>query len=263
MQINFTLKDNVKGKELSLDNLDLGLLADFLKQVQEFLRGSENLDLGNIQIGIQSGSAAVVASGADADLATVLRDSALLKDSTDLSRIDPRRARVIRNWQESEAVRHSKRTYQITQDGGNKHSAKTQITVSKDTKYTLPLVWADVELYLYGHIYDMGGKNKSNIHMTLENGDSLTIDADQDFLANEKKNHLYKKRLVKIKARQNIKDKSIDGAELISFEHYDGAFEQSKYDQLAEKGSIAWKDVLDVNEWVEEGRGNLEHQKEE
>ena len=257
IQISFILQDNSRGEELDLNNLDLGLFADFFRQVQDFLRGSNNQDLSEMKIGVRSGSATVLVEGSKSVLSPLLKDYAYLQKHTDLSRIDSKRAKIIKSWQETDAVRQNKRTYQITHKTRESEPESSMVAISQNTSYKLPQLWVDVELYLYGHIYDMGGKNKSNVHMELENGDSIIVEADQEFLAGEKENHLYKKQLIRVKARQNIADNSVSNAKLISFESYNRIFNQAEYKKLAEKGAQAWKGIKDIDKWIEEGRGNL------
>ena len=259
-QLNFSISDSSKGKELDLNDLDLSVLHEFLKQVQNFLKGSKNNDLNNLQIGLESGSAVVTVRGLEPEMQDIIEDYIHLQGNTDLSPIDRKRANIIKTWQQAEAVNKNKRTYNIYYIDGGSNPVGPKVEISKKTKYRLPQTWVEVEEYLYGKIFDMGGKKNANVHIALENGETLKVNTDQSFLAKEKKNHLYKDQLLRVKAWQNVDTKELDGdrIELISFEAHDKGFDKSKYDKLAHKTAEAWKDVPDISRWIEEGRGNIE-----
>lgn len=260
LQLNFSISDNNKGKELNLNDLDLTVLPKFLEQVYNFLRGSNNNDLTNLKIGLESGSAVVTVKGSEPEMQDVVKDYTSLQDSNDLSHLDKKRASVIKAWQQTEAVNKNKRTYNIFYIDNRSNAVKSRVEISKKTNYKLPQTWVEVEKYLYGQIFDMGGKNNVNVHITLENGQTLKVNTNKPLLAGEEENRLYKDQLLRVKAWQDIDTKELDGdrIELISFEAHDEVFDKSKYDKLAHKTAEAWKDVPDVNKWVEEGRGNIE-----
>jgi len=102
----------------------------------------------------------------------------------------------------------------------------------------------------------MGGKHKPNVHIALENGDSLTLDAKAEFLADDSENRLYKDQLVRIKAEQNLRTKELRKEAIVSFEKYAPHFDESEFEALSVKVKSAWADVPDIVAWVEEVRGN-------
>ena len=260
-KFQFSLQDQRMGKEISLENVDLGVLSDFAKQVQSFLKGEENLDLENVEVKLTSGSTVFQVEAPEAMAGSLIRDLDHIAKDDDLSGVDPKRAKIVKDWQGSKAVREGRRSYGLKKiaRGPDKRQSTSEAKISKDSTYRLPQTLVDVELYLKGQIETMGGKSDPNIHMTLETGESLIIDAGRELLRDEEHNPLYKDRMVRVKAKKNTKTQALKDAEVVSFEPPpSGKNNPDKYDQLAKKGAVAWGGVPSASKWVEEMRGNLE-----
>jgi hypothetical protein len=52
--------------------------------------------------------------------------------------------------------------------------------------------WVPVEKYVTGQVVDLGGTNKANVHVVTSDGTPVIVDATQDLLFKEEKNHLYR-----------------------------------------------------------------------
>ena len=254
-QISFFITGNVHGRELNLDNLDLRLFSEFSKQVIEFIKGDQNLDISKFQVRIQSGSVAIaVAEKKDKFPDNLLSDLSHLEENTELSSIDPKRANIVEFWQNRNTDK-TNLSYKIKHRQTNKK--RREIIISNDTNYKRVDVWVDVEMYLIGQIYDLGGKNKPNVHMELDSGESVKIDIDKDSLKKDKLNRLYKDQLVRVRAKQNAKDSSLlKDFKFISFEEFSQSYDDQKFNKLTKEGSKAWSSVIDGGQWVEKIRGN-------
>jgi hypothetical protein len=135
--------------------------------------------------------------------------------------------------------------------------AQKTIVISSQSAYELSSGrWAKVEKYLYGYVYDLGGKTESNIHVQLENGNTLTISADQKILGEDKQNRLYRNQLLRVSAKKNLKTGAIKDEHLIEFIQYDPKFNKVEFEKMVQKGRAAWKDIDNPTDWVEESRGN-------
>lgn len=253
-QITFSLDDQVLGSPLSPENTTLPLLSEFIQEVSTFLKGSKRLDLTKIQSSLSIGSIMITAYNDAGLLDSAISDYMYVKNNRSIDGIDPARAEVIESWQRA-AIENEFRTYKLALD--NLENTADSIIINKTTLYQVPnQIWVDVDKYLYGKVYDLGGKHQPNVHLGLENGATLTIEADSSFLSQDDENRLYKNQLVHIKAKQNIVTRQLKDQKLVSFEHYDPHFDQQEFDELVEKSTVAWKSVKDPNQWLEQLRGN-------
>lgn len=253
-KISFAIKDKVLGEELTPSNLTLPLLSEFVEQVTTFLRGSGRPDLSEVKTSIKKGSLAVVVENPVGTLDDAFKDYQTIQRTKTLDFVDPVRARVVETWQKA-ADSSEDRIYELF--FGEAKSEDTTLTISDETDYKASQeTWVDVELYLYGRIYDLGGKNKPNVHLELENGKSIRVGTKASILLDDNENRLYKDQLVRIKAKRNIATKELKDERLISFEHYDPTFDQDEYDKIAKKAQIAWQSVKNPTGWVESLRGN-------
>jgi len=255
-KISFVVKDTVFNSDLNPTNLTLPTLSEFVSQVGKFIRGSKGRqDLNQIKTSIENGSLRLVAQNDTNLLDEVLNDFRLLQKNKDIDTVDSLRANVIEGWQNQAKRNSDGRVYEIFV--GDDRKSDAIVIISNETNYASKKeVWINVELYLYGKVYDLGGKNKSNVHLELENGSSIKIDARASFLAKDKENRLYKDQLVRIKAKKNIFTHKIKDEQLISFEHYNPEFNEDDFKKISKKARISWKSVESATEWVENLRGS-------
>jgi hypothetical protein len=254
-QIAFAMKDKVFGEELSPSNLTLPLLSEFVEQVITYIKGTSRPDLSEVKTVIKKGSLAVVAENEAGILNDAYEDYLLVSKKSDLDLIDPVRARIIETWQ-SEARKNQDRVYELYV--GNETNDLPTLTISYDTDFKPRReTWVDVELYLYGRVYDLGGKNKPNVHIELENGSTITLGTKESVLIGDSENRLYKDQLVRVKARKNIKTGKLKDERLVSFEHYEPVFREDEFERISKKARIAWRSVVSSSLWVEKLRGNV------
>lgn len=251
-KISFAVKDTLLGVELSPDNTSLPLLSEFVDQVMTFLRGSGRPDLSEVKASIQKGSLAVVVENETGLLDDAFQDYDRIKRTKSLNSVDSNRARIVELWQHA-ANEHEDRHYQLFIESDDISPSESEsLTISHETNFkTKKEVWVDVELYLYGRIYDLGGKSKPNVHIELENGKSLKIGTKAALLTGDNENRLYRDQLVRVRARQNIDTKELKDESLVSFEHYSPVFDEDEFQKIARKTKQAWKSVPNISQWVE------------
>lgn len=255
-KISFAMKDTVLGDDLSPDNTTLPLLSEFIEQVMIFLRGSGRPNLDTIKAGIKKGSLAVVAENEAGLLDSALKDYDTVMKTHSIEDIDPARAKIIEFWQ-NEAKRSQSRNYQLYTGDDSSTADLKFLRIAFDTDFKkIKEIWVDVELYLYGKVYDLGGKNKPNVHIELENGNSLKIGTKATLLTGDNENRLYKDQLVRVRAKKNIKTEELEDEKLISFEYYNPVFDEDEYNKLAKKTKAAWRSVKNISSWVEDLRGS-------
>jgi len=256
VKLQFRVKDEVLGEDLSLDNLSLTILSEFTSQVATFVKGSSKVDLGEIKTSVKNGSVAIQLENSSGLLNDVLRDYELARTMGLVDEVDPRRIVIIEQWQ-TLAKRNESRAYELSLFDEVKKTFTNILNITKNSNFVLKLTnWVDVEEYVYGKVYDMGGKNKPNVHIELENGNTLKIDSEVSLLAKDNINRLYQKQLVRISAQKNIATKELRNEKLISFEHYDPTFDEESFNAIVKKGRLAWKSIASPSEWVESLRGN-------
>lgn len=251
--ISFRVEDVLLGNKISPDNISIALLNEFTDQVTTFLRGSKHVDLKEVKVSVDSGSLILTVSDEVGTVEEAFDDYQRAYKEQSIVNIDDRRAQIFELWQ-SLASGNNDRTYELfTNDGGQKASL---IKIDKETKFkTKKSTWVDVELYVYGRINDIGGKNKPNIHLELDNGNTVKIGSSKELLVGDSKNRIYKRQLVRIKAKQNIETQDTKDEKLISFENYDPHYDEEEFMSIVKKARIAWKSVKSATAWVEEVRG--------
>ena len=243
--LRLALNDRINGVEVEPGHVPLALLIEFPKDVAEFLKGSgKEIDPNQLTVSVERGSLALVASGLLA--ATGLwADMAQLQDFTALDQIDPKRAAVVERWQKA-ARKHPNRSYMLANQGNR---VVVHVNAKSDFRNPIELAWVPVEKYINGLVTDLGGTNKANVHLKLADGQSLIISADQQFLANEEKNRLYKPATLLVQAEENLDTGDLRNLSLLKFQPEKSAWNEDEFNKLVRKGTQAWKDVPD--DWLE------------
>jgi hypothetical protein len=108
------------------------------------------------------------------------------------------------------------------------------------------------EFYLYGEIYQEGGK-KPNIHISTTNHGNLTISATKEqILEGEKRT--YQPYGVKVKGKKNLIDGKLFDLELIEFINYRPIFDKSLLDKMIERASENLGKIKDIDSWIDDLR---------
>jgi hypothetical protein len=252
-QLRFAVNDIIDNDDVSPARVPLALLGEFQKDVADFLKGSNrDVDPAGVLISIENGSLALVATGGLLTAITLWTDLDHLKSTDSLNLIDPKRASVVERWQ-SIAQKNPHRRYSIFDQSG-------QISFSIDSTsnfHRVEDVWVYVEKYLHGTIVDMGGNNKPNVHLKLENGMTLPpIASTQDLLAQGEQNRLYRPALLHVTAEENLLTRELRNLNLLAFEDNQPSYNDDEFNQMVERGTKAWADVPDATAWLENLRGN-------
>ena len=250
-QLRFTVNDRIDSIDVSPAHVPLSLLGEFQKDVVEFLKGSSrDVDPSKVMVSLEEGSLALVAGGLTLAY-SLWSDIEHLQSSDSLNLIDPKRAIVMERWQNT-AQKKPNRHYSISE-------ASSHISLSIDSSSNFQRIqetWVYVEKYLHGKVVDMGGKTKANVHIELENGESLTIATTQDLLEQLEQNRLYRPALLHITAEENLSTGKLRNYKLLAFENYQPSYNESEFNTMVERGTKAWEGIPDGNLWLETLRGN-------
>jgi len=250
-QLRFAVSDRINDSEVSPSHVSLALLGEFQRDVNDFLRGSHrDVDPNNIIVSIEQGSLAFVAVGLlTANM--LWTDLEYLNNTNSLSSIDLKRAKIIERWQ-SLARKNPHRRYSVADE-----SARLSFSIDSNSDYhRMDNVWVQVEKYLYGKVVDLGGKTKANVHLELENGETLTISTTTKKLEQDEQNRLYRSALLRVNAEENLITGELRNYQLLEFTDYQPSYDEAKFNLMVERGTQAWADVSDATEWLETLRGN-------
>ena len=251
----FSVKGTLQDEQVSLDNLSLPIISEFVEYVSKFIKGDEKIDLGSLRVAVKPGSFALTVPPETAIISAV-SDYRIVKNTGRLDGINPVRARVLADLQEK-ARKNADLVYTITDSSDGPNANRTSIIISSDSDYktTIEDQWIQTEAYLYGKVYDLGGKNKSNVHIELENGGTIKLDATTELLAEDTESRVYKNQLVRVRAERNLRTGNLRNEHLVSFENYSPRHDEDEFQKIVAQTREAWSDVPDIVVWVQELRG--------
>ena len=248
--ITISLHDASRGYGINPERVPLAVLKDFSRDVEEFLRGDDNeVITALLDVAVVKGSLALQTSplsqpGLVQDLLKLLASP--LTDGLQAKRRD-----VITRWQK---LAKTSRNIVISISSG---LLPRPIIINSDSDYRSDDAnqWVRVERYLRGEIYDLGGKHVVNAHMTLPDGKTITVEAARSAIASDTVNRLYKPAMVRITADYNVLTRAYRNARLVEFVDYDNKIDERAFARMTERGAIAWKDVPNASQWVDDLRG--------
>ncbi len=255
-KMSFHIRGNLFEDRISPSNVSLPILKDFIEQVELFIKGKNRPNLAEIKTSIEDSSFAVTVYDNDEILNSAISDYIKVKESNSIDDIDSFRAEVIEKWQK-QAKEAGGLIFEMNLSVGENVISKLIINQTTEIKRKKS-IWVDVELYLYGRVFDMGGKNNPNVHIELENGNTIKINSKASILAEVKENKLYKNQLLRIKAKQNYHTREIREERLVSFEMYSPHFDPEEFEEISQRSTEFWESVSNPSKWVEEQRGNYE-----
>ncbi|MBZ0096565.1 MAG: hypothetical protein K8H75_14480 [Sulfuricella sp.] len=252
-ELRFAVSDRINDVEVGPAHVSLALLGEFQKDVSEFLKGTgRDVDPAQVLVSVEDGSLALVASGLLA-ATSLWADIEHLKSPDSLSLIDAKRAAVVERWQAS-ARQNPHRRYLVAD-----RAAQVGFSVDSASDYRrVEQVWVHVEKYLHGRVIDLGGKTKANVHLELESGETLTVAASQDLLAQDEHNRLYRPALLHVTAEENLLTGALRNLRLLAFEAHQPSYDEDEFKRMVERGTQAWADVPDSAAWLETLRGGKE-----
>lgn len=249
--IRIALHDSTLGYEASPDQVRLKTLQTFVRDVEELLRASDvGADSRELDVSIIHGSLAVQTfPTSDSGL---LQDLLLLAGSQRIDTLHSKRKGVIERWQK--LARAAKGLwYEISAP-----ILPKPVVINAQSDYHADDAdqWVQVERYVTGEIEDLGGHSRTNAHIRLPDGKSLTVATDREFLRDDKLNRLYKPAMVRIAAEYNVVTRDYRNARLLAFVEHDNRFDEREFKRMTDRGALAWAGVDDVGAWVDEMRGN-------
>lgn len=249
--IEFVLKDRVEGQEITPTTIGLSRFNEFNQQVQDFISGSEHLKVDEVHVTIAEGSYKLIAVLPIVLQVAIAPDLQSLQRQDALGEIDPKRAEIVQKWQARSKANPELR-YAIRPSGFPVGSV--ELSIKTDYRIGQIEPWVKVEKYLFGTIMNIGGAQKANVHLRLEESrQTVVVGSSRGYLKGN--DRLYHKVLLRVEADQHFKTGELRNLRLLSFEDYQPGFDESALDMFVAAGTKAWADVPDAAAWVRELRG--------
>jgi hypothetical protein len=251
-RITIALTDHTAGFEATPDRVRLGDLAQFSSDVVTFLRGEDKeVDTNTLEVAVRKGSLAIETAPLMV-APNLFRDLRILLSSELLDNLDAKRRDVMERWQKT--ARQTKQVaYRISAPFLEK---PIEINVASDYHADDADQWVQVERYVRGEIQNIGGSTKANAHIKLPGGNTLTVTTERDVLRNDTVNRLYKMAMLRIKAEYNVLTRELRNARLVEFVEHASAVDEESLSKLTRRGAVAWRDVPNATNWVDELRGD-------
>lgn len=251
--LTFFLHDEVEGRPLTPENVDLLTLHQFMGEVIALEQGDlSRTEIGQPSVSIETGSVKLVSVVPLIVAASLHRDLAALASSQDLDTVSTKRAEVIENWQARAAKAGSKRRYDLLAEIEGEAPARLEISQHTHYRHLQLDSWVHAEKYLTGRVVDLGGKTRPNVHLVLASGESVKIDATEAQL--EGADYLYKAMTLNVSVKEHIRTGEIRHARLIDVVKPLREVDEDKLKTLWQKGKKAWAGISSPTEWVEQLR---------
>lgn len=168
-----------------------------------------------------------------------------IKKRNSLDFLDYKRQEVIDSFQKK-AIREG-----LTIEFNSSLTEQPTLIINSETNYNLVVPqFYESEFYLYGEIYQEGGKSP-NIHIATSKFGNLTVSATKEqILEGEKKT--YKPYGIKVKGKKNLSDGQLSDLKLIEFIIYRPVFDRSLLDKAIKKASVNLSKIKNVDDWIDE-----------
>ncbi len=253
-QIEFVLRGKLEGVEITPSTISLSRFNEFNQQVEAFISGSEKIKLDEVKVSVEPGSYLLRTALPLMVMASLESDLKRLQREDSLGEVDPKRAEVIAKWQ-ARSKANADLSHVIRPVDG-KTLKPIELNVHTDYRMGEIVPWVKVEKYLFGTVMNMGGVQKANVHIRLDDsGQVVRIDTNQGYLKEHSNDRLYQKVLVRVEAEQHFRTGDLRNLRMLAFEDYAPVYDEAALDRFAAAGRAAWADVPDAAQWVHELRG--------
>jgi len=167
-----------------------------------------------------------------------------IKSRQTLEFLDYKRQKVIADLQ-NKAIQDG-----IKIEFGSSMSTIPTLAINNETSFEMVSAqFVESEFYLYGEIYQEGGK-KPNIHISTSKYGNLTVSATREqILDGEKKT--YRQYGIKVRGKKNLADGKLSDLELIEFINYRPIFDKSLLQKAIDRASTNLSKIKDVDRWIE------------
>lgn len=237
-------------KSLSPSDVDISELKDIISGIENFLHPTrkEKSSRPPISYSVESGSVKHRFLTAVTSVILFNRLTSEITKQNSLSFLNYKQQEVIEKFQD----KARQKGYTILFN--NSLTNETTLRITPETNYHT--VISDVyesEFYLYGEIFQEGGK-EPNLHIQTKEYGNLVVDATKEqIMEGDKKT--YKIYGIKVRGKKNYKDNTITDLTLISFIKYNPVFNKERFDEIKQKASVNLNKIKDTDEHVKLVKG--------
>ncbi len=243
IELRVTNRDN----SLNPKDIDINEVKDFISDLESFLypNRKEKINRPHISYDIEEGSARHFFY---LPISAVILFNGLtieIKNRNNIDFLDFKRQSIIDKFQKK-AIKEG---YII--EFNNSISEETTLIIDYTTDFEMVApTFHESEFYLYGEIYQEGGKTP-NLHISTKKYGNLTISATKEqIMDGEKKT--YKPYGIKVRGKKSFEDNSLTDLELVEFIQYRPVFNKSLLEKVIEKASINMSKITNVDTWLED-----------
>lgn len=239
------LKVTNRENSLAPKDIDINEIKAFISDVETFLypNRKEKINRPPISYKIEEGS---VKHKFFLPISAVILFNGLtseIKSRNNLDFLDNKRQAIIDKFQK----KASAEGYSI--EFNNSMSEQPVLIIDDSTNYEMITpTYFESEFYLYGEIYQEGGKTP-NLHISTKKYGNLTVSATKEqIMQGEKKT--YKPYGIKVSGKKNLIDDSLSDLHLLEFIQYKPVFNKSLLDKVIEKASKNLDKIKNVDSWL-------------
>lgn len=243
IEIKITNKDNI----LTPEDIDINEIKEFISDVETFLypNRKEKQNRPHISYHIEEGS---VKQKFFMPITAVILFNGLtneIRNRNNLDFLDDKRQSIMDKFQKK-AVKEG-----YTIEFNNSISADSSLVIDESTNFEMIApTYYESEFYLYGEIYQEGGKNP-NLHISTKKYGNLTVSATKEqIMDGEKKT--YKPYGIKVRGKKSLEDNKPIDLELVEFIQYQPVFNQSLLEKVIEKASVNLNKISNVDAWIDD-----------
>lgn len=242
----------VKGNiDLSPDNYDIREVREMLEQAENLLITSEKKERPLISYQLEEGSVRHIFK---TSIQYIIGFNAVIGQISNARSVDFLELPTIKAF---EAFQHIaiKKNYSL--EIKTSVAGSNSVVIDKSTRfYRSEAVWVDAEFYFYGKIMNMGGKERSNIHINTDDLGSITIQTDKEYLEKLETNLLYKSFGIRAAGKQHSETGEIDRSSLkfVELIDYHPGYNDDYLKSLRKKAQKSWIGSIDPDNWLKELR---------
>lgn len=239
------IKINNRDKTLTPKDIDISEVKELISDVETLLfpTRQEKKTRSKISYDIEEGSARNIFY---LPISSVIFFNGLIQEINSrksINFLDYKRQNIIYNFQKK--AKENDYTFELI----NSLSPESKLIIDKNSDFQLTaLDYVESEFYIYGEIYQEGGKNP-NLHINSDKYGNLTVAATKEqLLEGDKK--IYKTYGLKVSGKKNIEDGFIYDLKLIDYIEYEPVFNKSLLNDIIKKASVNLNKIKNVDEWI-------------
>lgn len=239
------IKVNNRDKSLFPKDVDIAEIKEMISDIESFLYPTRNekKERPQISYNLEEGSAKHMFH---LPLTAVIFFNGLMfeiKQRDSLDFLDYKRQSIINKFQK----KAFKEGY--TFEFNNSLSNSNNLVIDSRTNFELVSPpYYESEFYLYGEIYQEGGKSP-NLHISTKKYRNLTVAATKEQIMEGEK-RTYKFYGLKVKGKKQFDGDKLFDLELIEYIQYNPVFNRSLLDKVIEKASKNLSKITNVDAWV-------------